>query len=159
MTSIAAKYSQRLTRGFALNGQGPSGSNYAAAFKLSDFETWYDANASKIKKVGSVYIIDGVYPGSTFLDVLLGNNGATYLDHTLDQITSKKTLRDLGSEIHIGTSAETNLLVFRRIQLAGLASNNGGSGDSEMSGYVVIECNASDLSTNNARFRVAVARV
>jgi len=158
--SLPRYYAQRLTRSFVLNGQGPEGSNYVATFAQSDFDAWYAANSAVVKKTGSVYTISGNSAGTSFIDVLLGNNGATQLNHDSGYNNpSKKTIKDFGKEIHIGNGAESDLLVFRQVQFAGPAELNGVPTDSELTAYVVIENNASNLGNNNARFRVAVARV
>ena len=154
--SLPRHYAQRLTRRFAVNLDS------AAAFSQADFDAWYAANPGKIKKNGSMYIIDGKAPGSTFVDVLWGSNGATALDHyEQPSIVANKTLKDFGKEIHIGTSSESSLLVFRLVQQSGPSILNGVPNDfTFLTSYVVVENDAADLPGNQyARFRVAVCRV
>jgi hypothetical protein len=121
--------------------------------------TWYNANSSSIKKIGNTYLIDGNASGKTFLDVVLGNNGATELDHTNPNIGDRKTMTDVGKEIVIGTSKEPRLLVLRKVIAYVKSSQAPGSTNSNDIGYVVTENNCDDLQGNAGRFVVKVARV
>ena len=153
--SIDRKIAQRLTRRFALVD------NWVATFAQSDFDTWFAANPGKIRKDGSLYTIAGISAGSTFLDVIQGNNGATELDHNSGLNNSdKKTIKDFGKEIRIGNGVESDMLVFRLVQFSGPAATNGVPDNGDYTAYVVVESNASDLiPSNNGRYRIAVARV
>ena len=154
--SLPRQYAQRLTRRFALVD------TWAATFAQSDFDAWFAANPGKIRKDGSLYTIAGNAPGSNFLDVVVGDNGATALDHNSSlNHADRKTIKDFGKEIRIGNAAESDMLVFRLVQFSGPAASNGVPGDvSVFTAYVVVESNASDLiSSNNGRYRIAVARV
>jgi hypothetical protein len=123
-------------------------------FRDSDFSDWVAANSGKISiRDGSFYTVAGSGSGSTFLDVVLGNNGATELNHTLANIADRKTIRDLGKQIYIGDGVSSDLLVFRKVQEY---SDTDGGG---RVGYVVVQNNSASLGGNNGRFTVRVARV
>lgn len=154
--SLERKYAQRLTRRFALID------NWVATFAQSDFDAWVAANPGKIRQDGNLYTVAGNSAGNNFLDVLQGNNGATALDHNDGLNNSvKKTIKDFGKEIRIGNAGESDMLVFRLVQFSGPAASNGVPGDTALlTAYVVVESNADDLiSSNNGRYRIAVARV
>ena len=96
------------------------------------------------------------------LDVIQGNNGATQLDHNSGlNHADKKTIKDFGKEIRIGNGVESDMLVFRLVQFSGPAASNGVPDDiATFTAYVVVESNASDLvSSNNGRYRIAIARL
>jgi hypothetical protein len=134
-----------------------AGAEGAAFYGQADIDTWYAANASKINKLGSLYIINGTAPGSTFVDVLTGQNGATRLEYNLSpsRIEDRKSLTDMGKEIIIGNYINSRILVLRRVQLYVDSTLGGGN----VTGYVVSENNADDLQGNLGRFVVKVARV
>ena len=155
MPGILKHYAQNVSRSYAVT-QAQQGAYF---FADSDLAAWVSANASKVNQLGSLYLVDGVAPGSTFLDVVLGDNGATELNHSNANIFDRKTIKDLGKEVFIGTSAEPRLLVLRRVQRFVDVSANNGSLNSNDVGYVVTENNASRLLNNTGRFTVRVARV
>ena len=153
--SVERKIAQRLTRRFVLID------NWVATFSQSNFDDWFAANPGKIRKDGSLYTINGISAGKTFLDVVEGNNGATALDHNSGLNNSvKKTIKDFGKEIRIGNGVESDMLVFRLVQFSGPAATNGVPDNGDYTAYVVVESNASDLiPSDNGRYRIAVARV
>lgn len=153
MPSIGGYFKQPLSR--VLVPTQNQGGFTAYYFAESDFSVWFNANLGKITYVGGAYMINGTTSGSTFTDVVLGDNGATELDHTLNNIDQRKTLVDMGKEIIIGNSSEPRLLVFRRVMQFGLST---AGGDGQV-GYVVVENNAVDLGGNAGRFTVRVARI
>jgi hypothetical protein len=133
--------------------------NGAYFYSQDDINTWYAANASKIQKLGTTrYLITGTASGSTFADVLRGNNGATALEHTLPNIDQRKTMKDMGKEILFGDGDDARLLVLRKVQSYSPAAE-GGPTNTDYTGYVVVENNAEDLGGNVGRFVVKVARV
>ena len=153
--SLPREYRQRLTHSFVVNLDG------VATFTQANIDEWVAANPGKIKKDGSLYTIDGKASGSTFVDVLAGYNGATILnDNNGDRFSINKSLKDFGQEIHFGNGIESNLLVLRKVQQAGLVANNGVPTDAGLTAYVVVEDNTTELPGNTwSRFRVAVSRV
>ena len=80
MSSIGNQFSQPVTRNFVVTQNANNGEQGAYYFTEDDVNTWYAANSSKINKLGNTfYIIPGTGSGSTFVDVLVGNGGATEL--------------------------------------------------------------------------------
>jgi hypothetical protein len=150
--SLPRAYRQRLTHSFVVNLDG------AATFTQANIDAWVAANPGKIKKNGSLYTIAGKTNGSTFVDVLAGGNGASILDDNNGiRFSINKSLKDFGQEIHFGNGVDSNLLVMRKVQQAGLVADNGVSG---LTAYVVVEDNTTELPGNTwSRFRVAVSRV
>jgi len=146
--------SQNLTRAFAVT-QDQQGAYF---YNATDIDAWYAANQANIQKLGSLYIIRGTTSGTTFKDVLLGDNGATELDHTNPNISDRKAIKDMGKEVIIGNGVESRLLVLRLVQEY-VTSSEGGTLDPASTGYVVTENNCSDLQGNTGRFTVRVARV
>ena len=154
MTSVVSQFSQPVTRNFVMINEG----NGAYLYSEADINTWYAANASKVQKLGSTrYLITGTTSGSTFVDVLLGN-GATELEHTLPNITDRKTIKDMGKDILFGDADDSRLLVLRKVQSYSPAAE-GGPTNANYTGYVVVENNAEDLGGNAGRFVVKVARI
>ena len=158
MSSIHSEFKQPVTRTLVVTQNTNNGEAGGYFFSDADFDVWYQANKSKINKVGSVYVIPGTTSGSTFVDVLTGSNGATELEHSNPTLEQRKSLKDMGKEIIIGNSVETRMLVFRRVQ-AYTNSTEGGSAATTYNGYVVVENEARDLNNNSGRFTVRVARV
>ena len=158
MTSIAARYSQPITRAYTVTQNTDNGEQGAYFFADSDFDTWVAENGTKIQRIGSVFIIPGTRSGSNFVDVLRGNNGGVELNHTNVIIGDRKAIKDMGKEIIIGNSVESRLIIFRRVQRY-ISSTEGGSLSGNDTGYVVTENNTSDLGGNAGRFTVRVARV
>lgn len=155
MSSFGKSYAQNVLRSFVVT-QEQWGAYY---FTQSDIDTWYEANELKINKIGDVYIIPGGESGSTFIDVLEGNNGATAFGRqNTPRITARKTIKDMGREVIIGNSIVTRLLVLRRVQKY-TNSTDGGSLNPEDTVYVIVENNAEDLANNSGRFTVRVARI
>ena len=162
MSSVRRGIVQNLTRTLAVT-QGEWG---AYLFSDNAVDVWYAANAAKITKIGNVYIVPGTAPANTFVNVVndadddygnprLGGNS----DETVSRVEDRKSLKDFGTEVVIGTLAEPRLLVLRRVQEYASSTNGGRSGDPALTGYVVTENNCSDLSGNSGRFTVRVARV
>jgi hypothetical protein len=155
MSSVVRGYSQVLTRKFVVTP-----AEWGAYFYTdADVDTWYEANSSNIRKIGNTYLIDGTAPGTTVVDVLTGNNGATEIDPDNPRISDRKTLTDVGKEIVIGTSQEPRLLVLRKVIAYVKSSQAPGSTNSNDVGYVVTENNTKDFGDNTGRFTVRVARV
>lgn len=155
MSSLLSQFSQPVTRNFVMTNEG----NGAYFYSQTDINTWYAANASKVQKLGTTrYLITGTTSGSTFTDVLLGNNGATELGHSLPNIDQRKTIKDMGKEILFGDADDARLLVLRKVQSYSPATQ-GGPTDTDYTGYIVVENNAEDLGGNAGRFVVKVARI
>ena len=135
---------------------------YSAAFYSdADIETWYQANISKITRVGSMFLINGTTSGNRFADVVDGINGSSpQLEHSLPSIADdRKTITDGGKEILIGTTAEPRLLVLRRALRYGSQATGGASNLASDVGYVITENNSLELNGNIGRFTVRFARV
>ena len=157
MSSVGKFYAQNITRRFAVT-QEQQGAYF---FSQMDLDNWYENNQPKVNKLGSLYLIDGTTSGSTFRDVVLGNNGASELEHTNTNIRDRKSIKDMGKEIYIGTTAEPRLLVLRLVQKYSSSSTSlAGNGlNPDYTGYVVVENNCLDLQGNSGRFTVRVARI
>jgi hypothetical protein len=142
-----------LTKNFlTVQNSSSNDANETVIFLESDFATWLAATANRnnISKVGSLYIVKGVA-----VDVVLrGDNGFTILNHSGVNVDAGITLNDMGGEIRVGSATSSDYVVFRRIQVPGTISNEGGGGQV---GYVVIDNNMINLT--RPRFKVTVARV
>jgi hypothetical protein len=159
MSSLRREYNQNVLRSYVVTQDANNSESGAYFFAESDVDTWYAANKSKITKLGkTLYVIVGSTAGSTFADVLRGSNGATELEHSLTTIDQRKTLKDMGKEIIIGNRTVARLFVLRRVQLY-INSADSGTLNTDDTGYVVVENNASDLQGNTGRFTVRVARI
>jgi len=158
MTSVESRFAQNLTRSFVV--VQAANENGAYFFDEADIDNWYTANKNLIQKIGSLYIIPGKTSGTTFYDVLRGENGApAELQVNLNRINQRRTLIDLGKEVIIGNSVDSRLLVLRRVQRP-ILSQEGNATDADYTGYVVIENNCEDLGADTwGRFTVRVARV
>lgn len=159
MSSVLSSFAQPVTRSFVVTPNTGNNESGVYFYSTSDINNWYSANSSVIKKSGSVYIINGTASGTTFLDVLLGNGGASSLNHTLNNIDERKTIKDMGKDVIIGTGAEPRLLVLRRVQKYSNTEYASSPTDPAYTGYVVVENNAEDLQGNTGRFTVRVARI
>ena len=157
MSSVGRSFAQPLTRNFAMT-QGQQGAYF---YSQRDVNNWLAANASVVNVLGSLVLIDGTSAGTTLTDVVLGNGSATELNHTNDIINDRKTIKDMGKELLIGTSANPRTLVLRQVQhySASAKSPNGDGLNPNYNGYVVVENNSSELQGNSGRFTVRVARV
>lgn len=157
MSSVGRGFAQRLTKHLVtLHGNGSE----TALFLKSDFDTWVAANRSFITVASSIYIINGAS-----LDTVLGTDAAaaSSLNPTGRAIEDIMTgggngypvaVLDMGKEIRIGTSARSDCLVFRLVQVPGKSVNDGNGG---RVGYVVVENNVIDIRRD--LFEVNVARV
>jgi len=153
--SVRRQLAQPLSRTFVQTQDGPAGELGPYIFTDYDLAQWVSANEGKIVQVGSVYTIPGTTSGSTFADVVNGNNGATELDHDTNYIVeARKSLFDMGKEVTIGNSINSRLLVLSKVKVY----QNSTTGLAVL-GYVVSENNASDLGDQNGRWMVKVARV
>ena len=135
MSSVVLQIAQRLTNTFVVT------SSAAYSFSTDAVEFFSNANATSL---GNSYII----PVASFGTGTLPAAGAT--------LTANATLKDLGKEVRFGTPDEASLVVYRKVQRAGLASTNGRSLDSSDTFYVCVE-NNTDLTGN--KVKVGVARV
>ena len=157
MTSTLSRFAQPLTRSFVVIQSADE--NGAYFFDEADIDNWYTANKNLIQKIGSLYIIPGKTSGTTFYDVLRGENGASELEVNLNRINQRRTLVDLGKEVIIGNSVDSRLLVLRRVQRP-ILSQEGNATDPDYTGYVVVENNTEDLGADTwGRFTVRVARI
>ena len=138
---------------------GSNNNNGVYFYSQADVDTWYLANRQYIQKVGSLYLINGTSTGSRFIDVVTGSNGRSQLEHELNNIDDRKTIRDMGREVIIGNNVEPRLLVLRRVQEYNSSTTGGMSGNPAKTGFVVIENNCSDLGGDIGRFTVRVARI
>jgi hypothetical protein len=149
MSSVSASFKQNLTRSFVTTQDtGGGGVNGAYVFTQNNIDSWLSGNASDLSVVGSLITVIGDAPA--FYNVV---NNLNY-DGTYD---ARKTLLDLGKEIIIGCSADSRLLVLRKVRAYGPAYQ---AGDDGKTGYIVVENNTTDLAPSNwGRFTVRVARV
>jgi hypothetical protein len=154
MSSVLRFTSQPKTRKFVNTQNILDGEDGPRIFSQANIDAWLAANGSKIVNYGDLFIIPGTAAGSTFLDVLRGDNGATQLEYT-SEYDSRKTLTDMGKQITIGDATESELLVLRLVK----TPSNSQTGEAFSVGYIVEENNAQDLDTNGGRFMVRVARV
>jgi len=159
MSSVRRGIVQNLTRTFVVTQNSANNEQGAHIYHQSDIDAWLAANGSKIVQTGSVFIIPGTASGSTFIDVVTGQNGATELDHSGSYYDERKSLKDLGKEIVIGNRAEPRLLVLRLVQSYALSANGGRSGDPDYTGYTPVENNCEDLNSTRGRFLVRIARI
>jgi hypothetical protein len=154
MSSVLRFTSQPKTRKFVNTQNVLQGENGPRVFSQANIDDWLAANGAKIVNYGDLLIIPGTASGSTFLDVLRGDNGATQLNYT-SEYDSRKTLTDMGKQLTIGDATESELLVLRLVK----TPSDSQTGADFSIGYVVVENNAQDLDTNGGRFMVRVARV
>ena len=154
MSSVLRYTSQPVTRKFVNTQNILDGEDGPRLFTQANIDAWLLANGSKITNLGDLLIIPGTAAGSTFLDVLRGDNGATALGYT-GEYDSRKALTDMGKQITIGDAADSELLVLRLVK----TPSNSQTGQDFIVAYVVVENNAQDLDTNGGRFMVRVARV
>ena len=149
MASTQRFFSQPLTRNFVNTqdvGQGEQGPYF---FTQGDIDSWAADNSDTVTKIGSVFVISA----ANFVSV------TENLNHSNPTIDSRKTLKDMGKDVIIGTPSQARLLVLRKVQQYSPASAANGSGDPALNGYVVVENNTSDLGGNGGRFMVKVARI
>jgi len=160
MSSVESRFSQPLTRNFVVT-QGPNDNHGVYVIPKSSIDVWYEANKAYIAKVGSVYTIPGTASGSTFVDVVNGENGRSRLgDADVYTYDGRKTLKDMGVEVIIGDTDESRRLVLRKIQVFAPVSADGGPTDTNYTGYVVVENDVDELAPSDwGRFTVRVARV
>ena len=140
---------QRVTKNF-LTVYEPAGSGIPF-FLDSDFNDWVAANSDYVTRVGSVFTVTG----ATVTNVLRGEGGPyTVLEHSGNDINIGKSLNNMGNKILIGSSTESEYIVFTRVQVPGVISNEGKGG---AVGYVVTDNNCDDLT--RPRFQVGVCGV
>ena len=154
MSSLQTRISQPLTRKFVVTQNVLDGENGPRYFTQADIDTWIAANGSKIVNHGDLLIIPGTASGSTFLDVLRGDNGAIGLN-TSGTYDPRKTLTDMGKQITIGDASDSELLVLRLVK----TPSNSQTGADFIVAYIPIENNAQDLDINGGRFMIRVARI
>jgi hypothetical protein len=154
MSSLQTRISQPKTRKYVVTQNALDGENGPRYFTQSDIDTWLSANGSKIQNLGDLFIIPGTTPGSTFVDVLTGSNGATILN-TSGTYDPRKTLTDMGKQITIGDSGDSELLILRLVK----TPSNSQTGQDFIVGYIPVENNASDLDNQGGRYMIRVARI
>lgn len=145
MSSVQSAFSQPITRSFVVTQNENVDNNGAYFFSQADINSWLADESSNLSVVGSVVIVTG-----NFYNTL--NN----LDNT-GVFEERKSLLDLGKEIIIGNSAESRLIVLRKVRARGAAVR---AGDDAQLGYVCTENYTTDMAPNNlGRFTIRVARV
>ena len=159
MSSIRRGIVQNLTRTLTVTQNNNVDNNGAYFFADDAVDVWYAANSAKITKIGNIYIIPSTVTANAFVSVVDGQDGNTRLGGSVGTISDRKSLKDFGTEVIIGTPAEPRLLVLRRVQEYALSTNGGRTGDAAKTGYIVTENNCEDLAGNSGRFTVRVARV
>jgi len=154
MTSLQKYLKQRPTRNFTsiFDNDGNLG---AYIFTQANVDTWLSNNAAYITNLGGrFYIIPGTATGTTFYDVLQGDNGRSGLGNS-GNLQERKSLLDMGKEIVIGDATESRIVTLRLIRTP-VNSQTGQDGEIV---YVVVENNAADLPNTAGRFTVRVARI
>lgn len=156
MPSIGTQLAQNPTRCFVVTQNENVDNNGAYYFSQANVDDWLAANGSKIQRLGkSVLVIPGMSSGSTLVDVVTGQNGATALDSD-GVIQQRKTLIDMGKEIVIGNGFETRALVLRYVK----SYADIDTGADAVFAYVPVENNISEVAPNNwGRWTVRVARI
>ena len=145
MSSVQSAFSQPVTRTFVVTQNENEGANGAYYFKQSTIDNWLSNESSNLSVVGSVVVVTGDFYNT--MDNL--ERDGVFED--------RKSLLDLGKEIIIGNSAESRLIVLRKVRARGAAVR---AGDDAQLGYVCTENYTTDLAPNNVgRFTVRVARV
>jgi len=153
MSSVGKSFAQPLTRNFGVT-------HTADFFSQRDVNNWLQANGSVVTVLGSLVLINGTGAGTTLTDVVLGNGSATGLMNTNSDIVSRRSIKDMGKELLIGTTANPRTLVMRQVQNSSASSTspNGDGLNANYNGYVVVENNSSVLQ-GDIRFNVHVSRV
>ena len=148
MTSIGSYKAQPLTRTFVVSGadggRGPFG------FSQANIDTWYANNSANVTKVSdSLYIVTG-----NFYDIVYDGAGIP----TLGALTDRRVnLLDMGKQIVIGSSVNSEMSVFRTVMLPGQSSVGALGGQVA---FVVVENTCQDIPDGDSgRFLVRVARV
>ena len=149
MSSVSRQFSQRASKNL-LTVYSPAYINGVPFFLESDFNDWVEANSQYVTRVGNVITVTG----ASVTDVLRGTGSYSQLEHSGDDIYVGKTVNNMGKTIYIGSSTESEYLVFTRVQVPGTLANEGHAG---AVGYVVTDNNCSDLT--RPRFQVCVASV
>ena len=127
----------------------PGASGVVPLFLDSDFAAWAAANPDNIQVIGSLYTV----VNASVSDVLRGVGSFTQLNHSGSGIAIGKTVNDMGKTIRVGSTSQSEYVVFRRIQVPGVLADEGGNG---AVGYVVTDNNCDDLT--RPRFQAFVAR-
>jgi hypothetical protein len=149
MASTQRFFSQPLTRNFVNTQDNSSGDEYGPyMFSQAAIDEWAADNTSTVTQLGSIYIL----PVADFTNVVGDLN-------SFRNIQSRKTIKDMGKEIIIGTASQPRLLVLRKVQQYSPASSANGATETSYTGYIVIENNAEDLGDQGGRFMVRCARV
>jgi hypothetical protein len=149
MASLLRQFSQPLTRNFVNTQDNSEGDEYGPyMFSQAAIDEWAADNTSTVTKLGSIYII----PAAQFDDVV------SDLD-AYRNIQARKTIKDMGKEVIIGTPSQPRLLVLRKVQQYSPSSAANGATDVAYTGYIVVENNAEDLGGEGGRFMVRCARV
>ena len=149
MSSVSRQFSQRASKNL-LTMYTPVYSSAIPFFLESDFNDWVEANSQYVTRVGNVITVTGV----PVTDVLRGTGSYSILEHNGNNIYVGKTVNNMGKTIYIGSSTESEYLVFTRVQVPGTLANEGHAG---AVGYVVTDNNCSDLT--RPRFQVCVTSV
>lgn len=144
MPSVGTYKAQPLTRTYVCTQE--SGDHWGTYyFSASAIDSWVSDNSSDIIKVSeSLLIVTGDF--ASVMDNL----------NTSGRFTARKSLVDFGKQIVIGNEVNSRLVVLRRVQVYGPASEGGDGSEA----YVVVENNTTDLAPSDAgRWTVRVARV
>jgi hypothetical protein len=145
MSSVQTAFSQPKTRTLVVTQNENVDNNGAYFFSQAAIDSWISDESSDLSTVGSVVTVTG-----NFYNIVNNLNSTGVFQE-------RKSLLDLGKEYIIGNSAESRLIVLRRVRARGAAAN---AGDDAQLGYVCTENYTTDLAPNNwGRFTVRVARV
>ncbi len=154
MPSIGTYKAQPVTAKFVNTQNFPGGEEGPYLYPQTNVDAWIAANSSVITNLGGLLIIPGTTPGTTIVDVLKGNNGATGLVSS-GNFNSRKTMTDMGKTIVVGDAVDSELLVLRLIK----TPSNSQTGEEYIVAYIIEENNMKDLDNNGGPFQVRAARI
>ena len=139
--SLLQQFSQRKTNSFIV-----ALSEAVFLLQPAQLAQWASDNKSILIVVGSTYTTSV----ANFRGLVNNVDNGIFADKYyspgnvhLNAITPGTTLKDLGKDIYIGTSAASNLLHLRLVELPGTVENAGEGGTV---GYIPIEANADIFS-------------
>ena len=145
MSSVQSAFSQPKTRTLVVTQNENVDNNGAYFFSQAAIDSWLSDESSNLSVVGSVVVVTGDF------DNTLNNLNNTGI------FQERKSLLDLGKEYIIGNTAESRLIVLRKVRARGAAAN---AGDDAQLGYVCTENYTTDMAPNNwGRFTVRTARI
>jgi len=150
MPSIGTFIAQPRTRTFVVSGA--DGGNGPWGFTQANIDTWYENNSNDVTKVSdSLYVVTG-----NFYDIVYDPTSGGI--PTIGSLSNRRVnLLDMGKQITIGSTDNSQMIVLRSIMMPG-QSSVGSLGGQVV--FVVVENTCQDIpDDDNGRFVVRVARV